>query len=125
MDALEELLADVMARWAIVPERVIAHSDMAPARKSDPGRKFDWRRLAKQGLSVWPEVSAGEVADAAVFRTDAESFGYPADTGDDLLLDTFRQRFRPWADWPLDARDVAMISDLARRFPVDAPGVSA
>ena len=49
MDALEELLADVMARWAIVPERVIAHSDMAPARKSDPGRKFDWRRLAKQG----------------------------------------------------------------------------
>ncbi len=39
-----------MPRWAIAPERVIAHSDMAPGRKADPGARFDWRRLARAGL---------------------------------------------------------------------------
>jgi N-acetylmuramoyl-L-alanine amidase len=45
-------------RWGIAPEGVIAHSDMAPDRKADPGPRFDWRRLALGGLSVWPEPAA-------------------------------------------------------------------
>ena len=49
MAALEDLMAGIMARWAIAPARVIAHSDMAPARKGDPGPRFDWRRLSGQG----------------------------------------------------------------------------
>ena len=55
MVALERLLRGIMARWDIPAPGVIAHSDMAPSRKGDPGRRFDWRRLALQGLSVWPE----------------------------------------------------------------------
>jgi N-acetylmuramoyl-L-alanine amidase len=125
MDALEDLLADVMARWSIAPERVIAHSDMAPARKSDPGRKFDWRRLAQTGLSVWPDARNRADPEYAVFRKYAETFGYPADANDDLLLDVFRQRFRPWAEGSLDATDMGLIGDLARRFPVDATPASA
>lgn len=54
MAALEALLRDIMARWSIRPEGVIAHSDMAPGRKTDPGPRFDWRRLARQGLAWWP-----------------------------------------------------------------------
>jgi N-acetylmuramoyl-L-alanine amidase len=54
MRALERLLAEILHRHRLPPEAVIAHSDMAPERKSDPGARFDWRRLAMQGLSVWP-----------------------------------------------------------------------
>jgi N-acetylmuramoyl-L-alanine amidase len=110
MRALERLLADVMARWAIGPAGVIAHSDMAPGRKNDPGPRFDWRRLALGGLSVWPQVgSPGE------FYADARRFGYP-DAGDDLVLSAFRLRFRPWAKGPLDGVDAGLMADLADRF---------
>ncbi len=113
MRALEILLTDVMARWAIPPERIIAHSDMAPGRKSDPGTRFDWRRLALAGLSVWPNlVSPGD------FAADARRFGYP-DLGADLILSAFRLRFRPWAKGPLDAQDAGLMADLARRFGFD------
>jgi hypothetical protein len=50
MDALEELLGGILARWDIPPLGVIGHSDMAPGRKRDPGPRFDWQRLARGGL---------------------------------------------------------------------------
>jgi len=116
MAALERVLAGIMGRWDIRPERVIGHSDMAPARKSDPGARFDWRRLARAGLSVWPEVRSG--GRPVAFRDHARHFGYP-DVEDSLILRAFRLRFRPWAEGPVDAVDAAMAEDLARRFPVD------
>ena len=116
MAALERVLAGIMGRWDIRPERVIGHSDMAPARKSDPGARFDWRRLARAGLSVWPEVRSG--GRPIAFRDHARRFGYP-DVEDSLILRAFRLRFRPWAEGPVDAVDAAMAEDLARRFPVD------
>lgn len=116
MATLERVLAGIMGRWDIRPERVIGHSDMAPARKSDPGARFDWRRLARAGLSVWPEVRSG--GRLVAFRDHARRFGYP-DVEDSLILRAFRLRFRPWAEGPVDAVDAAMAEDLARRFPVD------
>lgn len=119
MAGVERLLAGMMDRWRIPPEGVIGHSDMAPGRKRDPGPRFDWRALARAGLSVWP--GAGEGGD---FRRAARAFGYP-DVADDLLLAAFRMRFRPWASGPLDAVDAGMASDLAARFPVDALALQA
>ena len=116
MDALTELLKGIRARWDIRPERVIGHSDMAPGRKIDPGRRFDWRRLAREGLAVWPEV---QEADTAYFVPAMRTFGYTADVSDDLLLQSFRLRFRPHVDGALDGIDAGLITDLARRFPVD------
>jgi N-acetylmuramoyl-L-alanine amidase len=121
MAALEVLLAGILQRWGIPAHRVIAHSDMAPSRKRDPGAKFDWRRLAVQGLSVWPE--AGE-ADVAAFLPALSQFGYPKATEADLLAG-FRLRFRPMARGPLDRVDAGLAFDLAARFPVDAAGRSA
>jgi N-acetylmuramoyl-L-alanine amidase len=117
MAALERLLGQVMARWAIPPERVIGHSDMAPGRKGDPGRRFDWRRLALQGLSVWPEAGSGDAGQAG-FAEALRRFGYP-DVAPEVLLEVFRLRFRPAARGALEDRDVALACDLARRFPVD------
>jgi N-acetylmuramoyl-L-alanine amidase len=121
MDALTELLKGITARWSIRPERVIGHSDMAPGRKIDPGPRFDWRRLACEGLSVWPnqQLNLPQDIDAARFAAAMAAFGYTATDDPELMLATFRLRFRPRHVGPLDAVDLAMITDLATRFPVD------
>jgi N-acetylmuramoyl-L-alanine amidase len=118
MQALERLLADILDRYALPPHAVIGHSDMAPDRKSDPGQRFDWRRLALQGLSVWPEPDAPED-----FAADLRVFGYP-DTAPDTLLTAFRLRFRPWAKGPLDDADRALAAGL-RSFAVDGAAARA
>lgn len=112
--ALEQLLRGILARWCIPPQGVIGHSDMAPGRKADPGARFDWRRLARAGLSVWPDDDGA--APPAAFDAAARAFGYPAAVSPELRLSAFRLRFRPWAKGPTDARDAAMALDLARRF---------
>lgn len=119
MAALEGVLSGVMARWRVPPARVIGHSDMAPDRKRDPGPRFDWRRLALRGLSVWPVPAV-----PGDFRADLRRFGYP-EVADDLLLAAFRLRFRPWARGPQDATDAALAADLAARWPVAGEGDAA
>jgi N-acetylmuramoyl-L-alanine amidase len=118
MDRLEALLSVLMARHGIPPQNVIAHSDCAPGRKIDPGRRFDWRRLARRGLSVWPAEGAMAV-DEARFLRDARAAGWTADASPATLLASLRLRFRPWADGALDGRDCAIAADMAARFPVD------
>lgn len=120
-DALEALLASLMARWDIPVQGIIAHSDMAPQRKSDPGARFDWRRLALAGLAVWPVP--GTASDNE-FMPAALRFGYPDAKPEDVLA-AFRLRFRPWATGPTDDTDRAMIADLASRYPVDRAPASA
>jgi N-acetylmuramoyl-L-alanine amidase len=63
MRAVAALCRDIVRRHAIRPERVLAHSDVAPSRKRDPGEKFDWAWLARQGVGLWVEpapVEGGE-----------------------------------------------------------------
>ncbi|WP_103332647.1 N-acetylmuramoyl-L-alanine amidase [Pseudotabrizicola formosa] len=122
MAALEDLLAGIMERWSIPPHRVIGHSDMAPDRKSDPGPRFDWRRLARQGLSVWPEPD--KAVPAQDFLEHACRFGYPR-LSPDLVCRAFRWRFRPGVTGPVTGTDAGMAADLARRFGVDAPDAEA
>lgn len=124
MDALCDLLGGIRDRWAIRPERIIGHSDMAPARKIDPGARFDWRRLARLGLSVWPS-SVADAPSSDLFIPLMRSVGYTADVADEVLLSAFRLRFRPRATGPLGPADMALIADLAQRFPVDASPATA
>lgn len=53
MDAVTRLATDIVARHRIPKVRVLAHSDVAPQRKIDPGEKFDWRGLAQAGAGRW------------------------------------------------------------------------
>lgn len=124
MVVLEALLTGIMARWSIPAERVIGHSDMAPHRKSDPGARFDWRRLASRGLAVWPLDGAVSGVDADAFAADLEQIGYRRPEVEDveaLMLWAFRLRFRPWmaeGRSELDAEDCRIARDIAGRFPV-------
>lgn len=124
MARLESLLGRILDRWGIAPEGVIAHSDMAPDRKCDPGRRFDWRRLAMGGLAVWPE-QGDAVAPSDAFLAAAHGFGYPSDSSPQAVLDAFRHRFRPWAAGPVTSADAAAAQSLARRFGIDRRVVPA
>ncbi|MEX2642012.1 MAG: N-acetylmuramoyl-L-alanine amidase [Acetobacterales bacterium] len=57
MAALEALAPEIVARHGIPPARILGHSDVAPARKQDPGELFEWARLARGGLGLWPATS--------------------------------------------------------------------
>lgn len=106
MRALEALLRAIMERWDIPPDGVIGHSDMAPGRKQDPGSRFDWARLARQGLVGFaggPRYDGAVSESAFVDRARARGFTAPCDTA--TLLATTRLRFAPWRSGPLVAAD--------------------
>ena len=90
MAALVALARDIVRRWRIPAPRVLGHSDVAPRRKQDPGELFDWRRLAGEGLALWP--TPGEpVADVGAALA---ACGYEVE---DLsaTLTAFQRRCRP------------------------------
>lgn len=55
---LINLLKTLQAKYNIPAEHILGHSDIAPLRKSDPGPRFPWRELAKEGLATWPNEQA-------------------------------------------------------------------
>jgi N-acetylmuramoyl-L-alanine amidase len=96
MDALVPLVADIVKRHKILPGYVVGHSDIAPARKEDPGELFDWARLARLGLAV--ERPRRNLIDPlwtdGGFLLALERFGY--DVGKPKpAITAFQRRFRP------------------------------
>ena len=51
--AVTALCRSIATRHQIPADRVLAHSDVAPARKVDPGEKFPWKLLAESGIGLW------------------------------------------------------------------------
>ncbi|MCD6035522.1 MAG: N-acetylmuramoyl-L-alanine amidase [Rickettsiales bacterium] len=57
MEAVITLCKGILSRHPkIEPRNVIAHSDIAPDRKEDPGELFEWPWLANEGIGIWPEI---------------------------------------------------------------------
>lgn len=115
MRSLEGLLSAILMRWNIPAAGVIGHSDMAPGRKIDPGPRFDWQRLALQGLAR-PSVAASPVVpDSDQFFELLTCLGYP-DADPEARLHAFRLRFASQEKGPLNAVDMGQAQALAGKF---------
>jgi N-acetylmuramoyl-L-alanine amidase len=96
MDALLPLLADMMDRHDIPRANVVGHSDVAPARKTDPGEYFDWARLGQLGLALEiPKAKMNLFYDnPGAFYLGMERFGYDITDGR-AAVTAFQRRWRP------------------------------
>lgn len=96
MEALLPLLADIVDRHGISPTNVVGHSDVAPARKTDPGELFDWERLARLRLALpIPRPKMWLVYDnPGAFFLALERFGYDISDGP-AAVRAFQRRWRP------------------------------
>jgi N-acetylmuramoyl-L-alanine amidase len=111
MQAVEALCLDILSRNAIPPDRVLAHSDIAPVRKRDPGEKFDWARLGRAGIGLWVEpaplgedqgLGPGDEGEAVADLQQAlRAFGYGVEVtstygiGLEQVVLAFQRHFRP------------------------------
>ena len=111
MAAVEALCLDIIARHGIAPQNVLAHSDVAPRRKIDPGEKFGWARLARAGIGHWTEpaplaggagLERGARGDAVLrLQESLRAYGYGIPCTGDYCEDTefvvaaFQRHFRP------------------------------
>lgn len=96
MEALLPLLANIVERHDIPRANVVGHSDIAPARKMDPGELFDWERLARLRLALpVPEPKIYLLYDnPGAFYLALERFGYDITDGHAAVA-AFQRRFRP------------------------------
>lgn len=108
MAALIELANGILWRWPIPPRNVVGHADVAPRRKQDPGELFDWRRLAEEGIGLWPEAGVAE-GDAAAMLA---AFGYEAEDLRASLI-AFQRHFRPArCDGVADEETLSLLNGL-------------
>ena len=108
--AVSDLVADIRTRWEIEDRDIVGHSDVAPARKDDPGELFPWKRLAEAGHGLWVEpppapgqpIGEGEEG-AAVFALQAglTRLGYDLppsgrfDASTAAVVRAFQRHWRP------------------------------
>jgi N-acetylmuramoyl-L-alanine amidase len=110
--AVTTLCRSIQTRYTIPPVRVLAHSDVAPARKQDPGEKFPWRTLYESGIGHWvrpaPRKEGGLLLalsdrgeEVAAMQTALAEYGYGVDVNgnyDAAMHDAvaaFQRHFRP------------------------------
>lgn len=134
IDATIALCRDIAARWAIPPERILAHSDIAPARKADPGEKFPWAQLAAHGIGHF--VPPAPLSEGPSFSRDAEGppiqalqamlalYGYALpvtgvfDEATEDVVRAFQRHFRPErVDGIADLSTIKTLRDLIAALP--------
>jgi N-acetylmuramoyl-L-alanine amidase len=128
------LARDIAARWSILPERILAHSDVAPGRKQDPGERFPWARLHADGVGHWvdpapirdgPGMSRsdhGEAVEEIQAMLASYGYGIPRtgafDQATEAVVTAFQRHFRPArVDGVADPSTLATLRELIAARP--------
>jgi len=137
IDALIALCRGIVVRWSISPWHVLAHSDVAPLRKRDPGEAFPWARLAAAGVGLWvepepledgPTLFPGEHGEeVAKLQRRLTDYGYGLATSGDYdaatqeIVAAFQRHFRPErVDGIADASTVRTLERLLAKHATRA-----
>lgn len=93
--SLVGLSTRILSRHPIPPRNVIGHSDVAPARKQDPGELFPWEYLKSYGIGLWP-FDGAEIADIPrdKFIRMLTRYGYDVAEPEAAVI-AFQRHFRP------------------------------
>jgi N-acetylmuramoyl-L-alanine amidase len=100
MQRVAALTLDIMMRHGLHPSDVVAHSDIAPGRKVDPGEVFDWDYLAHHGVGQTTKAGSGAVMTFLDMQSALQKLGYGIDStgvGDEqtrTVLRAFQRRYR-------------------------------
>jgi N-acetylmuramoyl-L-alanine amidase len=112
------LCADILARFSIPPRRVLGHSDVAPARKEDPGELFPWGRLHAAGIGHWVEP-------APIVESEALKRGDSGDRVTALQHELAAYGYRLAASGTFDADTAAVVTAFQRHFrPARVDGIA-
>jgi len=131
------LCKDIVTRQKIRADRVLAHSDVAPGRKRDPGEKFPWHQLHIQGVGHWVEpapITGGPVfnagdsgAEVSALQAQLADYGYGIsvtgayDAATRDVVTAFQRHFRPArVDGMADASTQATLANLLAARPTEA-----
>jgi N-acetylmuramoyl-L-alanine amidase len=132
--AVIDLCRDIVDRNAIPAERVLAHSDVAPVRKIDPGENFPWARLAEAGIGHW--VAPAPVGGGRFFQQGDSGppvealqamlalYGYDVPVSSEYcartrgVVEAFQRHFRQErVDGIADASTIETLHRLLRALP--------
>lgn len=128
VEAVVALVKKIVKEHNIRPDRIVGHNEIAPSRKQDPGPRFPWKRLADEGLILWPDpvkvkeklpVFEQQVPDVMWFQDRLIKHGYAlATTGvmDEITknsLTAFQMKYRNTKfDGVPDAETAALLEVL-------------
>ena len=129
--ALIELCRDIVSRHSILPQLVLAHSDVAPGRKIDPGEKFPWELLNRHGVGFWAQPAEvtedvhfgiGENGEPiAAVQAMLALYGYCVEISGNYdertaqVVAAFQRHFRPKrVDGVADAETIATLEGLVK-----------
>lgn len=134
IQATISLCKDIIGRWSIKPERILAHSDIAPGRKVDPGELFPWQQLHREGVGHWvPPVSndhghafcrgdQGKPVEA--FQAMLAFYGYGIEIDGEFgeqteaVVAAFQRHFRPThVDGIADFSTITTLRNLINALP--------
>ena len=119
MKSLIKLLQHLIESLALNPKNILGHSDIAPTRKLDPGKWFNWQKLSVNGVGFFPEVCEPIACDKQVFLAEAKRAGFNPNANAEHVLKTFRNRCRPKFTGELDGYDCALMQKFADAFDID------
>lgn len=143
IDAVIALAKKIITEHGIRPDRVLAHSDIAPQRKPDPGPLFPWKRFADEGLILWPDADLvaqkkllydQQLPDIDWFQQTLARFGYAVPLNGQFdeetvsVIAAFQMKYRPSLfDGMPDAETAAMLDVLTtpQANPKEIPAGSA
>ena len=127
ISAVIALAREIMAHHDIPSTGLVAHSDIAPQRKIDPGEHFPWARLAEAGLGIWPPPETGTACvwsggDANRLNAQLAAIGY--DTADiPAALRAFQRRWLPGSITGLaSAATLGRLDQIARAYASSGAG---
>lgn len=111
IELITHLTKDIVKRYKLDPTNVIAHSDIAPLRKSDPGPLFPWKGLASIGVGAWPDENVVKkyiaqrdkyaIASVSEIQKALAKYGYTIPQTGELdketkrVISAFQMHFRP------------------------------